>query len=267
MPDDEAYANTAFIPDGASYPGRWAEASDAWRRREEAMGRARLNQSYGEDPRQRYDLFYPAGRPEGLVALYHGGYWRAFGREDFAHLSAGCTAAGWAVAMPSYRLAPGVTIPEITRDAAAALAAAAAAVPGPVAVTGHSAGGHLAARLACGAAAEGLSGRLVACVPVSPLSDLRPLIRTSMNVDLRLDAGTARAESPCLLAPLAGTRVSIFVGADERPAFLAQARALAAAWPLTGLNIIPGRHHFDVIEDYEDPGSLLVRTLTAASRA
>lgn len=267
MRNDEAYANTAFIPEGASYPERWAEASDAWRRREEAMGRARLNQSYGEDPRQRYDLYYPAGRPRGLVVLFHGGYWRAFGREDFAHLSAGCTATGWAVAIPSYRLAPGATIPEITRDAAAALTSAAAVVPGPVAMTGHSAGGHLVARLACGAAPEALSRRLVACVPVSPLSDLRPLIETSMNADLRLDTDTARAESPCLLTPLAGVTVSVFVGADERPAFLAQARTLAAAWPLAGLNIIPGRHHFDVIEDYEDPGSLLVRTLTAASRA
>jgi acetyl esterase/lipase len=264
MRNDEAYANSAHIPGGDSYPDRWAEASGVVRTREAATGQARLDQSYGADPRQRFDLYYPQGRPKGLVVLFHGGYWRALGREDFAHLSTGCTAAGWAVVLPSYRLAPQATIPQITGDAAAALAAAAAQVPGPIAVTGHSAGGHLAARMLCAALAPDLAARLTTCVPVSPLADLRPLIDTSMNAVLRLDQESASAESPCLLTPLKGVAVTVWVGADERPAFLDQARWLTQAWAGSRLHIAPGRHHFDVIEAYEDPHGALVRDLTGA---
>ena len=56
--------------------------------------------------------------------------------------------------------------------------------------------------------------------------------------------------------------VSVWVAGDERPAFLDQARWLAEAWPGTALTIVPGRHHFDVIDDLTDPESGLVRFLT-----
>jgi hypothetical protein len=54
--------------------------------------------------------------------------------------------------------------------------------------------------------------------------------------------------------------VSVWVGAAERPAFLEQAGWLARAWdaPLTRE---PGRHHFDVIEGLESPGSALAEAV------
>src|SRR5690606_27071416 len=107
----------------------------------------------------------------------------------------------------------------ITREIAAAVGAAAALVPGPVAVTGHSAGGHLAARMACEDVALPVHGRITACVPVSPLADLRPLVATSMNADLRLDPASAGAESPLLRRPRPGIPVTVWVGGAERPAF------------------------------------------------
>ena len=146
MRNDDAYANAIHIPGGADYPERWAIAAREWREVEAAVGRARLNQPYGPDPRQRFDLFHPAGRPEGLVLLIHGGYWLDFGREDFSHLARGVTLSGWACALPSYRLAPQATIPEITRDIAAALRAAMEMVRGPVAVTDWLASSVPAAR-------------------------------------------------------------------------------------------------------------------------
>src|SRR5690606_22155812 len=138
-----------------------------------------------------------------------------------------------------------------------------ALVPGPVAVTGHSAGGHLAARMLCEDVALPARGRITACVPVSPLADLRPLVGTSMNADLRLDPVSAAAESPLPCRPRPGIPVTVWVGGAERPAFRDQARALAAAWPGARLHVEPGRHHFDVIGAYEDPGSPLIAALTA----
>lgn len=266
MRNDDAYANAPHIPGGADYPDRWAIEARQWRELQSALGRARLNQSYGEAPREKFDLFYPKSRPEGLVVLIHGGFWLKFGREDFSHLARGITEAGWACAMPSYTLAPEARIHQMTRQMAAATEAAAALVAGPIAVTGHSAGGHLAARLICGDVPLSVRDRISACVPVSPLADLEPLIETTMNQNLCIDAAEVRAESPIHHLPAIDVPVTVVVGGAERPAFVDQARWMAKAWPGARLEIHEGRHHFDIIEAYEDPTSSLVQALTAAPR-
>lgn len=256
---DAAYDNGGHIPGAADYPDRWADDAAAWRSVEAALGRARLNLPYGSGARQRFDLFYPAGRPAGLAVFVHGGYWRRFGREDWSHVAAGCTGAGWACALPSYTLAPDARIGAITAEIAAAVAAAAGQVAGPIALAGHSAGGHLVARMAMagGPLAAEVAGRVARVVPISPLSDLRPLLRTSMNTDLRLDAAEAAAESPVLGAPRDGIAVTVWVGADERPAFVDQARWLGEAWDVPVRQAV-GRHHFDVIDALRDPASPMV---------
>ena len=262
MQNDRAYANADFIPGGAEYPGRWAEAAREFREVEAAVGRARLNQPYGAGERRRFDLFLPAGRPEGLAVFAHGGFWHLFDRSYWSHLAAGPVARGWAVALPSYTLAPEARISEITREIAAAVEAAAALVGGPIRLTGHSAGGHLVARMACRDVPldDGVADRLARIVPISPLADLRPLLETSMNATLRLDPQEAEAESPALHADRRGVPVTVWVGAEERPAFLDQARWLAEAWGVPQ-RIAPGRHHFDVIEGLAGPDSPLTEAL------
>ena len=181
MKNDTAYENGAFIPGAAEYPGRWTEEARAFRETEAAIGRARLNAAYGPGERERIDLFHPAGRAEGLVVFVHGGYWKRFDRSFWSHFAAGCTACGWAVAMPSYPLAPEARIHEITRCAARAVEAAAGYVTGPIRLTGHSAGGHLVARLGCTDVAldPEVRARVARIVPISPVADLRPLLKTT----------------------------------------------------------------------------------------
>jgi acetyl esterase/lipase len=260
--NDDAYANRDHIPGGADFPARWAEAAAAHRAREAAVGRARLNLPYGEGDRQAFDLFYPAGRPAGLMVFVHGGYWRAFHRHDWSHLAAGGQAAGWAVAMPSYPLAPAARIAEITRSVARAVVAVADEVPGPIALAGHSAGGHLVARMLCPDVAlpETVAARIVSVLPISPVADLAPLIDTTMNADLRLDVAEALAESPLHVTARRPARVHVWVGTAERPAFVAQARALARAWDVP-VTLDPGRHHFDVIDGLTDPDSPMLAAL------
>jgi arylformamidase len=242
----EAYQNAAFIPDGMTYPARWAADAAAFRAKHPPE-----TIPYGPTDRQALDLFRPAD-PRGLLVFIHGGYWKQFHRHDWSHLAAGALARGWAVAMPSYDLCPAVRIADITRQMRAALQTAMAHIPGPTVLTGHSAGGHLTARLA---ATPGLSR----AVPISPLSNLAPLMATDMNATLRIDGPEAAAESP-MLHPRPSTPTHIWVGADERPAFLDQARWLATAWkaPLT---VAPGQHHFNVIDGLADAGSPLMTAL------
>ncbi len=259
---DDAYANAAHIPGAENYPPRWREAAHEWRMAMAAAGRARLNLPYGRGARQRFDLFLPGGEAEGLVIFVHGGYWRAFGREDWSHLAAGAVARGQAVAVPSYTLAPQARISTITREIAAALEAAAGEVAGPIRLAGHSAGGHLVARMLCRDVrlSREVVVRLRGAVAISPLGDLRPLLRTRINEDLRLDPAEAAAESPLLRRSRRPVPLHVWVGEEERPAFVAQAEALAKAWeaPLT---ITPARHHFNVIDDLRDPRSALMEAL------
>src|SRR5262249_62263241 len=73
---DDAYANAPHIPGGDGFPAAWAQSARRYRERLAAAARARLDIVYGPHPRNRLDLFLPAGAPKGLVGFVHGGYWR-----------------------------------------------------------------------------------------------------------------------------------------------------------------------------------------------
>lgn len=250
----DAYTNADHIPGGANYPARWAARAAAFR-----AARPPQVLAYGTGAREGIDLFLPEGAPNGLLVFIHGGYWKAFHRSDWSHLAAGPLARGWAVALPSYDLCPQVRIAAISRQIRAALILAAAQVAGPVVIAGHSAGGHLAARMACADLRLPVLDRVARVVPISALSNLAPLMATGMNAVLGIDAPEAAAESP-LLHPRPAVPVTVWVGGAERPAFLAQSDWLARAWNAP-LVVDPGRHHFDVVEGLEHADSALCRTV------
>ncbi|QBF33171.1 alpha/beta hydrolase [Thalassococcus sp. S3] len=255
---DDAYANGAYIAGAADYPPRWAAEASAFR---DGLGARAETHSYGPGEREAFDLFHPEAEARGTVIFVHGGYWRAFDRSSWSHLAQGPLAAGWAVAMPSYDLCPNVRISDITQQVARATEAVAGLTHGPLALAGHSAGGHLVARmLAPGMLAADVAERIATMLPISPLADLEPLRSTSMNDDFQLDAEAARAESP-IYQPKPRVPVTVWVGADERPAFLDQAALLAEVWE-SGHVVLPDRHHFDVIDDLGDPESHMTQVLT-----
>ena len=261
LPDlSDDYANGAYIPGAEAFVPRWQAEAAAFRAQ---LGpRARLGLHYGPGARQALDLFLPEGAPRGTLVFVHGGYWLAFGREEWSHLATGPLARGWAVAMPSYTLAPEARIATMTTQIAQACRHVASLLPGlPMVVTGHSAGGHLAARMGC--ADMDLPG-LVRVVPISPLAELAPLMQTGMQADLRLDDTECAQESPARLALREGVSAHVVVGGQERPAFLWQARLLSERWGC-GWTVAPGLHHFNVIDALADPASTLTGKVTLAA--
>lgn len=257
MDIDDAYANAPYIPDAARYPVDWMSEGAAYRARLATEGRARLGVMYGHGSRHQIDLFLPDGVPSGLAVFVHGGYWLKFDNSYWSHLAEGARANGWAVAVPSYDLAPRVRIAEITRQIAQAVSVCAREVSGPIRLAGHSAGGHLVARLAMpGVLPDAIAARLARVMPISPVADLRPLMHTQMNQDLQIDTAEAYAESPTLGKRL-DVPVTVWVGGDERPVFLEQAAGLAQAWQAEHI-IAPGKHHFNVIAPLADPDSEMV---------
>jgi acetyl esterase/lipase len=264
---DDAYANRANIADAGAVIAGWERDAPAFRARLIAAGRARLDLPYGDGARERWDLFLPEGVPHGLAVFIHGGYWMTFDKSTWSHLADGPLARGWAVAMPGYPLAPKASVAQITRSIVRFLASAAQTVAGPIALAGHSAGGHLATRMLCRdvALAGGAAERIARTVSISGVHDLRPLLRTQMNETLKLTPDGAREESPALLEPRAGVRLIAWVGGDERPEFIRQSALIANMW--TGLGaatrsaVAPGRHHFDVIAGLQDPRGALTEAL------
>lgn len=264
MDHDKAYNNVDHIAGGASYPDRWTEQAAAFRDRLEAEGRARLAVPYGPGEREAMDVFWPEREqgPRGLVVFVHGGYWLKFDRSYWSHFAQGPLERGWAVAMPSYDLCPDVRIEDITHEIARAVEIAATLVEGPIRLTGHSAGGHLVARmLAPGVLSPEVAERVKKVVPISPVSDLRPLLKTSMNDAFRMTEADAEAESP-VLQPKPDVPVTVWVGAAERAVFLDQARWLAEAWDVPW-EAVRDQHHFNVIDGLKAPDSPLTEALLA----
>jgi len=253
--------------DNRAWFARWAEDSRIAR---ESL-RPLLDLRYGPNAKETLDLFVPAGRARGTLLFLHGGYWRALDKSDHALVAPVLVAEGFAVAVANYDLCPAVSIAAIVDECRRALAwivregGAHGADTSRIVVAGHSAGGHLAAMLMATPAEAFGTGRhpLRAAVSVSGVHDLRPLTRSSMNADLRLDDDEAARLSPVLLPPRCDAPIAIFVGADETSEFLRQSALLFDAWPrqrpegASGPIVVPGRHHFSIVADYAERGSAL----------
>jgi arylformamidase len=220
---------------------------------------------YGEGADEVLDLFVPRpGAP--LVVFFHGGYWRRLHKDDHTFAAIGLAAHGVATAIVNYGLAPAVPLEEITAQARRSVRwlRANAAEHGVDAtrlvVTGHSAGGQLAAMCAVDAPVDGV-------VTISGLHDLREVARSFANAWLALDDARAAALSPALCAPAAPAPVIATAGERETDAFKAQGRALTEAWRRHGCATAyadsEGDNHFTVLARLRDPGDPLVARIAA----
>ena len=268
---DDAYENSAYIPGAASWLQGLPDRAASFRA---SQPDAMLNQPYGKSERQRYDLFTPEGGLDvarGLLAIVHGGYWMALSKDDFSYLATGPLARGWAVAMIGYTLAPQARIAEITTEIAAATNAVAKLGNGPLRLVGHSAGGHLVARMMCRdvALSDQAAQRLDRVVSVSGLHDLRPLRRLAKNETWQLDDAEAATESPVMQIPREGIELACIAGADERPEFIRQNALLPIAWQGLGTpaysRLLAGDHHFSVIDHLANMDSDVCKSVVSSS--
>jgi arylformamidase len=266
---EREYNNRALVRDHQKYFQRWERDSEFVR--ETLL--AELDVAYGPDARHRIDL-YPAGAAaRGTLVFIHGGYWRSLDKSMFSWLAAAWNAAGISVAMPNYRLAPAVRIEAIVEDAIAATnwlfehGARHGMATDRVVLSGHSAGGHLTAAILA-APREALRFdplRIVGAVPVSGVFDFAPLRLFSFNSDFRLDdASIARLglmdKKPTVPAPIV-----VAAGAEESAEFQRQSTDFAQAWQphVKSLMLLPGLHHFSVVDAFAERGAALYEAALA----
>jgi arylformamidase len=251
------YNNRARVPEHAAIIAGWAAESKAYRN----LNPPRVI-AYGPGERHTLDLF-DAG-PGPAVMFIHGGYWQALDKSFFSHMARGLNALGVSVAVPSYDLCPDVRIGDIVEQMRAACSIVHRASNAPVIVAGHSAGGHLAA---CLLATE---GHVPAAYAISGLFELKPLIATSINEKLKLDAAEAEALSPLLWPAPEAKTLDAIVGGDESGEYHRQSEAIVAAWGESGVETrcesIAGANHFTVIAPLADPTSAMCERLRTLVR-
>lgn len=256
------YNNRALVPDHPAVMQRWRETAEAAR-----AAAPPVEIAYGRGPREVMDLF--EATPGAPVAVFlHGGYWQALDKDWFSGLAPALAAHGVSLAIPSYDLCPTVRLGTILRQVRSAVDVIRERTGTRPVVFGHSAGGHMAACMLS-------EGRASAAVAISGVFDLAPLIQTSLNKALDLDAREAAALSP-IHWPVpngstpGGTVLDCIVGAGESPEFLRQSRMMADHWGALGVETryeaLPGLNHFTVLDPLFDPASELARRIAALGK-
>jgi acetyl esterase/lipase len=131
-----------------------------------------------DEVRHKFDLYLPKGQKDYPVFFFvHGGGWRGGSKDRFADHGKTFASNGIAFVAVNYRLSPKVKHPEHIKDVAQAFAFAHADLKkrgadlSRIYVSGHSAGGHLCALLACDEShlkAHKLSLKdIKGCIPIS----------------------------------------------------------------------------------------------------
>ncbi|WP_244425459.1 alpha/beta hydrolase [Bradyrhizobium sp. STM 3843] len=258
------YNNRARVPENPQIMAGWASDAASYRERH-----APRRLAYGPGSRNTIDLF-EAGGGGAVVVFIHGGYWQALDGSSFSHCARGLNAHGIDVAVPTYDLCPQVTIDAVIRQMRAAMQEL-ARLGRPLVVSGHSAGGHLAACMLATdwpALDPSLPKDLVrAAYGISGLYELAPLVGTSINKALQLDASAARAASPLFWTPPATGSLDAVVGAKESAEYLRQSRTIVERWGEAGVasrfDTVPDANHFTAIAPLADPNSSMVQRLKA----
>jgi len=269
---ERGYNNRAAVAEHPQWLEKYPALSAATRERHSH----KLDLRYGPGPLETLDLFLPPGAARGTFVFIHGGYWRALDKADFQFVAGPFVEQGFAVAVANYDLCPAVSVAKIVDECRRLMVWIVRDGPrhgapaDNIVVAGHSAGGHLAAMLlATDWEALGLDrDPFVGGVALSGVHDLKPLVLSSYNSDLRLTNAEAARISPVNQVSLSPAPLLIAVGGAETSEFVRQSQLLWDAWtenrrPAAGPLILAGKHHFSVIADYADPESELTRATLA----
>ncbi|MBX9823373.1 MAG: alpha/beta hydrolase [Xanthobacteraceae bacterium] len=269
------YNNRARVPEHPEIFARWAREAAAYRDETTKEGRAEIGLTYGPSPRQTIDLFKPKGGGNGPLALFiHGGYWRSLEPASFSQTARGMNAHGVTVAVSGYDLVPQVSIGQIIGQTQAACLYLWKTLGKRIMVSGHSAGGHLAA---CMIATDWTT--LDASAPadltpagyaISGIYDLEPLLHLSGNAEFKLDAAEARRISPLYWNVERGRVLDAVVGGDESSEFLRHSKLVADAWRGKGVETryeaVPGKNHFTICDPLADADSAMTRRMVELAK-
>ncbi|HEV7820175.1 MAG TPA: alpha/beta hydrolase [Burkholderiales bacterium] len=256
---DAAYNNSAAVIDSPQWLDEWRKRSAVMRERKDAT----LGIAYGERERERIDYF-PSGKAAApLFVFIHGGYWVRNSIDMFSFLAEGPNARGIDLAVIGYTLAPEARLSGIVEEIRAGLSylknqADLGFDSERIYTGGWSAGGHLAAITSDHPAVRG-------ALPISGIFDLEPVSLSYLNEALQLTAADIETLSPInhLKSGLPPHR--LVVGGNELSELQRQSRnyneAALNAGVSTSLQVLPGHHHFSILDELAKPDGTVTEEL------
>jgi arylformamidase len=232
--------------------------------------------AYGESAGETLDI-YPAAQPGApLMVFMHGGDWRALSKDDSGFAAPAFVASGVTFVALDFTLVPDNTLPGMGAQVRRALlwlaknVATFGADPARIHIAGHSSGANLVGQCLMTDWAKDFdvdSELVKSAVMISGLVDLEPVRLSFRNQALNLTPEVVAQASLFHQEPHTHCPLLVAVGANETEDYLRQSRELADYWRAKGnpaeLLELTGKHHFDAVLDWADPGSAVFR----ASRA
>jgi arylformamidase len=274
------YNNRANVPDNPVHMARWAADSALVR-----AGAIEFFEDLGygdpDTPLASTETldYFPASRVTDdarppLLVFLHGGYYRALDKRDHSFVAGVPTRRGVSVAVINYALCPAVTVETIVRQALQAVAwlYRQADTLGHdrdrIFLAGHSVGGQLVTMLMTAiwpqVGADLPVDLVKGGLSISGLYDLEPLRRADfLQVDLKLAESDVARMSPAFMPPATRAPLITAVGELESSEYHRQNAMIRAAWPDNAREHIalPGRHHFNAMDDLMRDDSPMTRAL------
>jgi len=264
---DREYDNRAKIGDKLNfYLDSYAAGSLSVR----ASMPSSQNISYGPSGPETLDIFpAPVDGAQPVQIFIHGGYWKTLDSKDFSFVVRAFRPRGVLSVVVNYGLMPQISMAGLVAQCTRAVAwvqrniADYGGDPERIFLSGHSAGGHLAAMmLVADWPALGLSSDVIkGAVGISGLYDLEPVQKCFVNQELGLSDADVDDFSPVRHHPAGPAPLILTVGANEGPEYLRQSREMAAAWESHGIQAqylpMANHDHFSIILELNDPDSAL----------
>lgn len=267
---EREYNPRVLVPEVDEIIDSWNTRAQATRERYEVIE----NVSYGPHPRELIDLFR-APNSRGTVYFIHGGNWTRFSKHETSWIADAFLEQGLSVALLNYPLCPEVTLPAIIASTTRAFAHLYREVLNDdeceaITVVGYSAGAYLAAaHLTTDWTHLRLPARpITGVMAISGLYDLRPVVHTAANAQIKLNDPIAAALSLTNQPVVCPVPLVLAVGDRESGEFQRQSKTLASHWLSTldqPLQFLRNRNHFTVLEDLL-PGGSLAQTVTRLTR-
>ena len=229
---------------------------------------------YGSAASQFFELWQPELAVAGFVIFIHGGFWRA--KYDLSHANRLCAALaerGMITANLEYRRVgqAGGGWPGTFEDVIAGLKAVSERIGGAPVVVGHSAGGHLALRLA----SEPVP--LKAVIALAPVAYLRLAYELNLGngavvefLEGTPEAMPSRYDEACPSSHAYSTRRVIVHGTKDEDVPIDIARAFMRARQnepeRPSLLEIPDAGHMDLIDPESPAGLIVIDLVTRLAR-
>lgn len=238
---------------------------------ERFKGVEHLVESYGDHPRQTYELFKTDSgeSSKGLAIFIHGGFWRAMDREQSRFVAKPFLENGYDCVIAEYRLMPEFRLSDLVEDTARMLAAierlrAEHSLGERTILSGHSAGAHLAVFGLKSLRERGKKLDDCALLLFSGVFDIFPVSRTSIGDELKMsDADIAKWSVYDGIGHL-GTDPLFLVGSDETDDFKRQ--SILGSQVLSGrgkrnIAFVPDANHLTLMTKFAVDPDLARETL------